>query len=163
MWSLLRQASIDKLTGIIYNTSMEKPQIVIDTSVLIAALRSRRGAAHKLLTFLGSDKFEVNISVPLMLEYEDVARRLIGEILLTEQDIDHILDYICRVANRRRVFFLWRPFLKDPQDDLVLELAVTAGCDFIVTYNERDFQDVEQFGIQVVKPKEFLQKIGVLS
>jgi predicted nucleic acid-binding protein len=67
---------------------MKKPHIVIDTSVLIAALRSRRGAAHKLLMLLGTNKFEVSISVPLILEYEDVAKRLIGEFSLTEGEID---------------------------------------------------------------------------
>ena len=116
--------------------------IVIDTSVLIAALRSRRGAAHKLLLLLGQDKFVAYISVPLVLEYEDAAKRLIGEIPLTGQAIDHILDYICQTAHSKKIFFLWRPFLPDPKDDMVLELAVTASCDFIVTYNNRDFQGV---------------------
>jgi putative PIN family toxin of toxin-antitoxin system len=141
---------------------MKKLQIVVDTSVLIAALRSRQGAAYKLLMLLGSGKFEVSISVPLVLEYEDVAKRLVGEVLLTERDIDHILDYICRVANHKKIFFLWRPFLMDPKDDMVLELAVVAQCDFIVSYNEKDFQGVDQFGVRVVTPKELLQEIGEL-
>jgi predicted nucleic acid-binding protein len=115
-----------------------------------------------LLALINSGRFEVNISVPLVLEYEDAARRLIGEIPLTESDIDDILDYICKVANHRKIFYLWRPFLKDPKDDMVLELAVTAQCDFIVTYNQGDFQGAEQFKIKVVTPKEFLQIIGVL-
>lgn len=142
--------------------NMTKYQIVIDTSVFVSALRSRRGASHKLLMLLESVKFEANVSVPLVLEYEDAARRLIGEIPLTERDIDDILDYVCKVANRRKVFYLWRPFLKDPKDDMVLELAVTAECDFIVTYNKGDFQGVELFGLRAVTPKEFLQEIGEL-
>jgi predicted nucleic acid-binding protein len=111
---------------------------------------------------IAGEKFEGNISVPLILEYEDVAKRLIGEIPLTEQDIDDILDYICKVTNHRKIFYLWRPVLKDPKDDMVLELVVAAGCDFIVTYNKGDFQEAEQFGLQVVTPKEFLKKIGEL-
>ena len=141
---------------------MKKPQIVIYTSVFIAALRSRQGAAHKLLTLVDSEKFETNISVPLILEYEDAAKRLVGEIALTARDIDNVLDYLCAVANHRAIFYLWRPFLKDPKDDMVLELAVTSASTYIVTYNQRDFQGAEQFGIRVVTAKEFLQIIGEL-
>ena len=140
-----------------------KYQVVLDTGILIADLRSRRGASHKLLTLSGSMQFQLNISVPLILEYEDAARRLIGENPLTASDMDDILDYICKIANHRKVFYLWRPLLKDPKDDMVLELAATAGCDFIITYNKRDFEGAEQFRIMVVTPKEFLKIIGVLK
>ncbi len=141
---------------------MSKYQVVIDTNVFIAALRSRRGASHKLLLLVGSEKFAINISVPLILEYEDVAKRYLDELPLSENEIDDVLDYLCAVANRRTVFYLWRPFLKDPKDDMVLELAVTANCDFIITYNQKDFQGIERFGIGLLTPKEFLQKIGEL-
>ena len=67
---------------------MVTPEIVIDTNVLIAALRSRRGASYKLLTLIGSGRFEINVSVPLILEYETVAKRLVGETELSEDDID---------------------------------------------------------------------------
>ena len=142
---------------------MAQPQIAIDSNVLVAALRSRRGASYKLLKLIDSGKFEINISVPLILEYEDAAKRLLGEIPLTARNIDDILDHICQVANQRNIFYLWRPFLKDPKDDMVLELAVTANCDVIVTYNKEDFQGAEQFGLRRVTPKEFLQEIGELS
>jgi putative PIN family toxin of toxin-antitoxin system len=141
---------------------VDAPQIVIDTSFLIAALRSRRGAAYKLLTLIDGGKFEINISVPLILEYEDADKRLVGRIPITSRDLDDLLDYLCSVANLRVVFYLWRPLLKDLKDDMVLELAVAAGCDYIVTYNQRDFQGAEQFNIQVVTAKEFLQVIGEL-
>jgi len=142
--------------------NMKQYQIVTDTNVLVAALRSSRGASHKLLMLINSGKFEINVSVPLVLEYEDAAKRFIGEIPLTERDIDDILDYICAVANRKQIFYLWRPFLRDAKDDMVLELAVAASCDFIVTYNKKDFQGVERFGLEVVTLKEFLQEIGEL-
>ncbi len=116
-----------------------------------------------MLMLLGSEKFNVNVSVPLILEYEDAAKRLIGEITLTEGDIEDIIDYICSVASQRKVFYLWRPFLKDPGDDMALELAVVANCDFIVTYNTKDFEGAERFGVQPVTPKEFLEKIGELG
>ena len=74
-----------------------------------------------------------------------------------------MIDYICHVGARWKVYYLWRPYLADPKDDLVLELAVTAGCEFIVTYNKRDFQNVAQFGIRALTPREFLEEIGELS
>jgi len=111
---------------------------------------------------IDSGKFNFHISVPLVLEYEDVAKRLLEDIPLTEQDIDDILDYLCAVAQHQQIFYLWRPFLKGPKDDMVLELAVTANCDFIVTYNKKDFREVERFGLRVVTPKEFLEEIGEL-
>jgi len=138
------------------------PQVVIDTSVVTSALRSRLGASYRLLMLVDSGKFTINLSVPLLLEYEQVAKRLVGETPLTEADVDDILDYLCQTAEQRRVFYLWRPFLKDPEDDMVLELAVAASCGFIVTFNTRDFAGAEQFGIRVVTPKEFLQVLGEL-
>jgi putative PIN family toxin of toxin-antitoxin system len=161
----IRSDIIFKLTGYLVShmiLSMSKYQIVIDTNVFIAALRSSRGASYKLLTLIDSGKFEANISIPLILEYEEVAKRLVGPIALSENDIDNILDYICKVAGRWKVFYLWRPFLKDPKDDMILELAITAECNFIVTYNKSDFKGVEQFGIRAVTAKEFLQEIGEL-
>ncbi len=139
---------------------MDPPQVVLDTSVVVPALRSKRGAAHRLLRLIDSGKFEINLSVPLLLEYEEVCKRLLGEIPLTEQEVDTILDYLCRVAHHRRVFFLWRPFLPDPTDDMVLEVAFAAGCDAIVTYNVRDFAGADQLGIRILTPKQLLQEIG---
>ncbi len=145
-----------------YDTIMSVPDIVIDTNVFIAALRSEHGASYKLVTLIDSGLFTTNISVPLILEYEAVAKRLVGRIGLTAEDIDDVLDYLCRVAKRRTVFYLWRPLLGDPQDDMILELAVVANCNYIITYDRRDFQGAERFGIRVATPKVFLQRIGAL-
>ncbi|MCL4535983.1 MAG: putative toxin-antitoxin system toxin component, PIN family [Nitrospirae bacterium] len=142
---------------------MKKAEIVIDTNVIVSALRSQRGASYKLLMELGSNRFDINVSVPLILEYESAAKRLIGKTKLKKRDIDDILDYICSEAKRWKIFYLWRPYLKDPKDDMVLEAAVTAKCDFIVTYNKDDFRNVRTFGLRVVAPKEFLKLIGVIK
>jgi putative PIN family toxin of toxin-antitoxin system len=139
---------------------MKQYQIVIDTNVFYAAMRSQKGASYKLLSLIDSGKFKVNLSIPLICEFEDVAKRNLGVLAISETELDDILDHICSVANRRKIFFLWRPFLKDPKDDFVMELAVEAQCDFIVTYNKKDFKDIEKFGIKAVTPKEFLQLIG---
>jgi putative PIN family toxin of toxin-antitoxin system len=139
---------------------MNVPSIVIDTNVLVAALRSRRGASHRLMRLIGSDRFEINVSVPLVLEYEAAATRIVEEVPLDQADLDAIIDFICKVAHHRQIYFLWRPFLKDPEDDMVLELAVTSGSEVIVTYNVSDFEGAEQFGISVMTAKEFLEEIG---
>jgi len=157
-----RFLAIDAHSGIMYDTIMPVSDIVIDTNVFIAALRSEHGASYRLLTLIDSGLFAANISVPLILEYEEVAKRMVGQIGLTPDDIDDVLDYICSVAKWRTVFYLWRPLLGDPQDDMILELAVVANCSYIVTYNQRDFQGAERFGIRVATPKAFLQGIGAL-
>jgi len=79
---------------------------------------------------------------------------------LTHSDIDDILDFLCSVSDHRQIFYLWRPFLRDPGDDMVLELAVEAETDFILTHNLRDFAGAEQFDVRVVTPQEFLRHIG---
>ena len=141
---------------------MDPPQIVIDTNVLVSALLSSQGASHRLLLSIDSGKFEINLSVPLLFEYEDACKRLIAKTKLTSRDVEAVLDYVCQVANSRRIFFLWRPLLKDPKDDMVLEVAIAADCDFLVTFNRRDFSEAAQFGIRVVTPQQFLEQIGKL-
>jgi putative PIN family toxin of toxin-antitoxin system len=138
-----------------------KAGVVLDTNVFVSALRSQLGASYKLLSLVGGDAFEIAVSVPLVLEYEEVARRQARRMGLTYDDIDDILNFVCTAADRRQIFFLWRPFLTDPSDDMVLELAVEAGCKYIVTFNVRHFKRVEQFGVSAVTPREFLKLIGV--
>ena len=142
--------------------NMKTYQIVIDTNVFVSALRSNRGASYKLFRLLGSKKFEVSISVPLVLEYEKVAKEIIETISLSFSDIDDVIDYICTTSRHQKIFYLWRPFLNDPKDDMVLELAVSARCDYIVTYNRKDFQGSADFGIGVITAREFLKRIGEL-
>jgi predicted nucleic acid-binding protein len=131
---------------------MIKPSIVIDTNVLVSALRSKRGASYQLLSLIDSGKFSFFLSVPLVLEYEVTAAR-----------IERFIDYFCQQGQRREIFFLWRGFLSDPKDDMVLEIAVTGGCRYIVTFNISDFHGVNKFGISPIRPQEFLKKIGGLS
>ena len=145
------------MRGIAYDTVSMAVNVVLDTNVLVAAMRSRRGASYKLLTLLGSGKFEVSVSVGLVLEYEDALRR---RVPLGEDDVDNVLDYLCAVANKPRVYYLWRPMLRDPNDDLVLEVAVAGGCEAIVTFNRRDFRGADRFGVRVLSPRELLVEIG---
>lgn len=143
---------------------MEKPSVVLDTNIIISALMSRRGAAFRLITLATEGHFNFHLSVPLVLEYEEVAKRMLGEKLpYTEQEIDDFIDYLCAVGNHHRVYYLWRPTLNDPSDDMVLELAVVAQSPVIVTYNLNDFSVSQQFGIQAMTPRQFLQRIGELT
>jgi putative PIN family toxin of toxin-antitoxin system len=136
-------------------------KIVIDTNVFVSALRSKLGASFKLISMVGETRaFEIAVSVPLVLEYEDAANRQTEISGLSSGDIADIIDYFCRSADRRQIYFLWRPFLRDPADDMILELAVEAQCDFIITFNKRDYTGCEQFGLKILTPHEFLRMIG---
>jgi predicted nucleic acid-binding protein len=135
-------------------------RVIFDTNVLVAALRSRRGASFELVSRIGGRGFEIAVSVPLVLEYEATLLQHVEASPLDEDDVRTFIDYICNVALHQEVFFLWRPFLRDVKDDLVLELAVAAGCEAIVTYNVRDFHGAETFGVRVVTPRQFLQDLG---
>ncbi|ESA35556.1 protein domain protein [Leptolyngbya sp. Heron Island J] len=142
---------------------MTIPEIVIDTNVIIAGLRSRNGSAFRLLEIVGSGQFNIHLSVPLVLEYEEVLLRQLPNLTIKASDIQNFIDFHCAVASHHQIFFLWRPYLRDPKDDMELELAVKAECDSVVTYNTRDFAGIEQFGISAITPAEFLDSIGALS
>jgi predicted nucleic acid-binding protein len=101
----------------------------------------------------------VAVSVPLVLEYEDALLRHAAASQLTPGDIRDLVDYVCSVATQQEIFFLWRPLLKDPNDDMVAELAVAAGCDAVVTHNVRDFSGIEKFDLAVLTPGAFLKQI----
>ncbi|HRF49931.1 MAG TPA: PIN domain-containing protein [Anaerolineales bacterium] len=140
---------------------MSIPRLVLDTSVFVAALRSRRGASFKLLSQIDAGVYQTAVSVPLVFEYEAVGKRHARAAGLTHDDIDDVIDFICQVSIQQGIFYLWRPFLKDPGDDLVLELAVAAECDAIVTHNVRDFAGAEeQFQVAVWTPQQALRAIG---
>jgi putative PIN family toxin of toxin-antitoxin system len=132
-------------------------RVVLDTNVLVAAMRSRRGASFELMSRLGKGAFDIAVSVSLVLEYESVLLRHVAESQMSDQDIRDLVDYMCDVAMWQEIFFLWRPYLRDPNDDLILELAVAAGCDAVVTHNIRDFSGAERLGIEVLTPGTFLQ------
>ena len=134
-------------------------KIIIDTNVLVAAMKSRRGASFALLSLISNEAFEVCVSVPLVFEYEDVLLR--SELGIDEQAAHEVLNYICSVAHRQQVHFLWRPWLRDAKDDMVLEAAVAGQCSHIVTFNTRDFVGIEKFGVQALWPADFLKSIGV--
>ena len=130
-------------------------RIVLDTNVLVAAMRSKRGASYRLVQMIDLDApFQLTVSVPLVLEYEMALKRRTD---LKGEEAEAVVDYLCHVADRREIYFLWRPFLRDPADEMVLEVAVGAEAHCIVTHNVRDFRGVEErFGVRVLRPAAFL-------
>jgi putative PIN family toxin of toxin-antitoxin system len=137
--------------------------VVLDTSVVVAGTRSRNEASFQLLSRVGTGVFEIAVSVPLVLEYEDALKRDPAATGLSDDDVQDIIDYMCSVAVRQEIFYLWRPALRDAGDDLILELAVAANCDAIVTHNIRDFAGVARFGLELLTPGDFLQRLGDLK
>ncbi len=139
---------------------MKKHGFVIDTNVLVSALMSKRGASYKILSLIPTGKFDFHLSVPLVCEYESVLKRSELNLTWTMDEIDELLDIICLLGVKHEIWYLWRPLLQDPKDEFVAEIAVTAQAEAIVTLNKRDFRGIEKFGIELLTPKEFLQRIG---
>lgn len=134
--------------------------VILDTNVLVAAIRSRRGASFQVVSRVGTDAFKHAVSVPLVLEYESALLRHVASTELDDDDVFAIVDYMCLVARRQPIFLLWRPLLKDPNDDMIAEAAIAAGCDAVVTHDRSDFEELAQFGVRVLSPGEFLREIG---
>ena len=132
--------------------------VVLDTSVLVAAWRSRSGASFALLEHLRDDSFEIAVSVPLILEYEEVLLRHLSRGQ-RKADVSTLVDYLCSVARQQPIFFLWRPLLRDADDDMVAEVAVASSASAIVTHNVRDFVPVTQLGVRAITPAQFLLQL----
>jgi predicted nucleic acid-binding protein len=130
--------------------------IVLDTNVLFSAMRSSLGASYGLLRKIDHASLRLHLSTPLVLEYESVLKR---NALLDKADVDAVVDYLCHIAEKHGIFYLWRPILQDPQDDHILELAVKANA-MIVTWNLKDFRPAsEKFGLEVITPRELLKRL----
>lgn len=139
---------------------MPKPLIVIDTNVIVAGLRSKRGWSHELLARIGGDSFDHCVSVPLLCEYEGVLKRMTTALGLDLAEIDTLLNLWCDAGQKSLIYFQIGPTESDPGDTKVLELAVAARADFIVSFNKRHFPEAERFGVKILTPFEFFVEIG---
>jgi putative PIN family toxin of toxin-antitoxin system len=130
---------------------------------MVAAIRSDAGASRRLLIAALQRRFTLLVSVALLIEYESVMTR--SEHLavsgLTTDEVSTLLDAVALIAEPVRLSFIWRPMLRDPDDDMVLETAVNGRADAIVTLNRRDFVPaVKTFGVQVWAPGEAEGRLG---
>jgi len=138
-------------------------RLVLDTDVLVAALRSDRGASRQLLLSALDREIEVLASVPLMVEYEAVLTRQehLDASGLTSEQMNEVLDALAEIAIPVHLRFLWRPRLKDPADEMVLETAVNGGADRLVTFNLRHLAvAAREFGIRVSRPRDVWKEVG---
>lgn len=137
-------------------------RLVLDTSVIVAATRSDAGASRQLLIAALESRFELLLSVPLVLEYEAVLKRpeQIAVSRATVQDIDRLLDALIAVSMPVHRAFHWRPLLRDADDEMVLEAAMNGNADLLVTFNKRDFQPIaSNLRIALATPREALKLI----
>lgn len=132
--------------------------VVLDTNVVVSALRSRRGASFQVLRRLGKGWVPL-ISVPLVLEYEAAGKREAKRLNIPESTVDAVVRAFCFAGRETDIYFQLRPVLTDPGDEFILELAVAGRADAIVTHNVKHFTGIERFGIQVMTPREFLRII----
>jgi putative PIN family toxin of toxin-antitoxin system len=135
-------------------------RVVLDTNVLVAALRSPRGASAALISATPSSIWTPVLSVPLYIQYQDVLLRpgMIPEAL-TPEDVLAFCRYVASISHLQEIYFLWRPHLRDEGDDMVFEVAVAAQVHYIITHNIRDFGGAEEFGILAIRPADFLRMI----
>ena len=132
----------------------------MDTNVLVAALRSRTGWSRKMLSEVLSSELLAGVSVPLFIEYEAVLQRPEQRAVfgLSADEVDEFLAGLASVLRPIDISFLWRPQLKDPADEMVLEAAVNGQCTHLVTWNLRDFaQAVPRFNLELITPPEYYQ------
>jgi predicted nucleic acid-binding protein len=139
-------------------------RVILDTNVLVAASRSSRGASYAIVSTLPSPTFEIALTIPLYMEYQDALTR--PETMGSQYTVDEAIQftrYLCSIAHKQTIYFLWRPWLKDPKDDMVLEAAVASQSKFIVTHNLKDFvrKGIEEhFNVCPISPKQFLKFIS---
>lgn len=135
---------------------------MLDTSVLVAGFRSRKGASNALLRYVADGTLRPLVSTALFLEYEEVLLRAEHRLQtgMTEGDVREALAALASAAEPVQVHFRWRPQLADPSDELVLEAAVNGRADALVTHNVRDFKPGSgKFGLAVMTPQQCLKEI----
>jgi predicted nucleic acid-binding protein len=137
-------------------------RLLLDTDVIVAAMRSPRGASAELVRRIDRGRATMVSSVALALEYE--AKCMLAEHRLAaglaEAEAAVFIDGLIAMAEPVKSYFRWRPQLHDPGDELVLEAAVNGRASTIVTFNEKDLRNARQsFGIDVIRPAEALRRI----
>lgn len=136
---------------------------VMDTNVVVAGLRSQRGASFELLRLLRAGRWTLVLSNTVLAEYEEVVKREHAALGLSLEDTDRFLDALCLLAERNQVSSQWVPVLPDPTDEPLVHLAFETKVDCVVTHNLRHFESARALGIKVLAPKEFLSIVRAQS
>jgi putative PIN family toxin of toxin-antitoxin system len=137
-------------------------RIVLDTSVVVAALRTRLGAGNAVLQQVARRRLVPLASPPLFLEYEEVLKRPEQRLVhgLSPDAIDEFLAELAALIEPVEVHFQWRPQTPDPNDEMVLETAINGRANVVVTYNVADFAlAAKRFRISVLSPADLLKKV----
>jgi putative PIN family toxin of toxin-antitoxin system len=137
-------------------------RIVLDTSVLVAALRSRLGAVNAILRLIAQRQIVLLATPPLFLEYEDVLKRPEHRLVhrLSSEEVDDLLRELAALVEPVELHFRWRPQVHDSNDEMVLEAAINGDADALVTYNTADFSAAcARFGVPVLTPADFLKRM----
>jgi putative PIN family toxin of toxin-antitoxin system len=137
-------------------------RIALDTSVVVAGLRTRLGAGNAVLRLAAERRIKLLATPPLFLEYEDVLKRPEHRLAhgLLPLEIDEFLAALAALIDPVEVHFQWRPQTRDPNDEMVLEAAINGQAEAIVTYNVADFAEAgERFAISIMRPARLLKKV----
>jgi putative PIN family toxin of toxin-antitoxin system len=137
-------------------------RLVLDTDAVVAAMRSPTGASAAIVRAVRQKQATLLLSVPLAIEYEAVCRRSEHRVEagLSDRQVEIFLNAIIAMGEPVATHFLWRPQLRDPNDEMVLEAAVNGRADAVVTFNVRDYGDAaSQFGVEVLLPREAMARI----
>ena len=132
---------------------------VMDTNVLVAGLRSQRGAAHELLRLLKRRKWTLVLSNTVLTEYQEVPHREQSALPYNHEEIERLLDELCLHAERRELRSRWWPVLQDADDEAMVHLAVESRTECLVTHNARHLRPALKLGVSVVTPAEFLREL----
>jgi putative PIN family toxin of toxin-antitoxin system len=137
-------------------------RVVLDTDVIVAGMRSPGGASAAILRKARQGRVTLLVSVPLAMEYEAICTGAEHRLAagLSEREVEIFLDAVVAMAEPVETHFLWRPQLRDPGDEMVLEAAVNGQAHRLVTFNVRDFGDVpSRFGIELMIPRDALERV----
>ncbi len=132
---------------------------VLDTNVLVSALRSRRGASFEIVRRLRLGQWRAVLSNHLLFEYEEVLKRESSALRLSAEAVDELLNAVAARSDECALVPGWKPMLSDPDDEPLVQLACESGANMIVTHNVRDLLPAVELGVAVLKPNEFLARI----